>query len=139
MVVRTSTVAVATKGEVELKDLTPHLSSFVAKSGVREGLATAFVSGSTAAITTIEYEPGLEADMARALQQLFPKGIEYRHHERWGDDNGHSHIRAAFLKPGVSVPVSGGRLVLGQWQQVVLVELDTRPRKREVVIQVIGE
>jgi secondary thiamine-phosphate synthase enzyme len=137
--VRTTRAAVKTGGEFDIQDLTPALSSFVSKSGVKEGQASAFVGGSTAAITTIEYEPGLVHDMRQALARLFPKDIEYKHHERWGDDNGRSHIRAAFLKPGVSVPVSKGKLLLGQWQQIVLVELDTRPREREVVLQVIGD
>jgi len=109
------------------------------KVHVSEGLATAFVSGSTAAITTVEYEPGLEHDLAAALERLFPRDMRYRHHERWNDDNGRSHVRAAFLKPGLSVPVSKGALMLGTWQQVVLVELDTRPRKREIALQVMGE
>jgi len=137
--VQTNKVNVKTGGEFDVKDITLLLEKFVAGSGVEEGQASAFVSGSTAAITTIEFEPGLVHDMKQALSRLFPKDIEYKHHEKWGDDNGRSHIRAAFLKPGVSVPVTKGKLMLGQWQQVVLVELDTRPREREIVLQIIGE
>ena len=139
MTVRTTKLSVKTGGEFDIQDLTPALARFVSQSGINEGQATAFVAGSTAAVTTIEFEPGLVQDMNQALSRLFPKDIEYKHHEKWGDDNGRSHIRAAFLKPGVSVPVSKGKLMLGQWQQVVLVELDTRPREREIVLQVIGE
>jgi secondary thiamine-phosphate synthase enzyme len=135
----TSKIQVKTKGENNLIDLTPRLAEFVKKSGLHDGLATAFVGGSTAAITTIEYEPGLEHDLAAALERLIPRNIGYKHHEKWGDDNGRSHIRAAFLKPSVSVPFTEGKLMLGTWQQVVLVELDTRPREREVVLQFIGE
>ena len=139
MAVRTTTVNVKTGGEFDIRDLTPLPEKSVVKSGVQEGQASAFVSGSTAAITTIEFEPGLVHDMKQALSRLFPMDIGYKHHEKWGDDNGRSHIRAAFLKPGVSVPVTNGKLMLGKWQQVVLVELDTRPRERQIVLQILGE
>jgi secondary thiamine-phosphate synthase enzyme len=98
-----------------------------------------FVIGSTAGLTTIEYEPGAIADLGRAFEKLAPKGGEYEHHMRWGDDNGHSHVRAALLGPSLAVPFRDGRLTVGTWQQIVLVDFDTRPRQREVVAQVIGE
>jgi secondary thiamine-phosphate synthase enzyme len=98
-----------------------------------------FVSGSTAAVTTVEHEPGLVADMHEAMDRLYPKDIEYEHHNRWGDGNGHSHVRASFIGPSLTVPVSGGRLMLGTWQQIVFLELDVRPRTREVTVQMVGE
>jgi secondary thiamine-phosphate synthase enzyme len=103
------------------------------------GIATVFVSGSTAAVTTLEFEPGLVKDFTRALDRISPKSIAYEHHKTWNDDNGRSHVKAGLLGPSLTVPFSEGRLALGTWQQVVLVEWDTRPRDRTVVIQVFGE
>jgi secondary thiamine-phosphate synthase enzyme len=111
----------------------------VAKAEVREGLVNVFVTGSTAAVSTMEYEPGLIEDLSTALERIAPKGAEYKHHLRWGDDNGHSHIRATIVGPGLTIPVAGGRPLLGTWQQVVLTELDTRPRERSLVVTVMGE
>ena len=105
----------------------------------RRGVVTTFVVGSTAAITTIEFEPGAVADLNRLFDQLAPRDADYRHHLRWGDDNGSSHVRAALLGPSITVPVVGGELALGTWQQIMLIEFDTRPRKREIVVQVMGE
>lgn len=133
---------VQTKGEAQVLDLTPHVRAKVRESGVREGLACVFVAHSTCAITTLEFEPGLaEEDLPQALDRLFPRhghGLEYGHERAWGDGNGHSHIRAAFLGPSVTLPVVQGEPVLGTWQQVVLVELDPRPRERKVMVQVVG-
>lgn len=133
---------VKTKGEVQVVDLTPQVRAKVEASGVREGLACVFVAHSTCAITTIEHEPGLTGeDLPKALDRLFPRhghGLEYGHERAWGDGNGHSHIRAAFLGPSVTLPVVDGEVVLGTWQQVVLVELDPRPRERRVLVQVVG-
>jgi secondary thiamine-phosphate synthase enzyme len=98
-----------------------------------------FVAGSTAAVTTVEYEPGLVADMHEAMDRLYPKDLEYEHHLRWGDGNGHSHVRASFLGPSLSVPVVDGRLLLGTWQQIVFMELDNKPRTREVFVQIVGD
>ena len=98
-----------------------------------------FVVGSTAAVTTIEYEPGAVADLNRLFEQIAPRDAGCRHHLRWGDDNGSSHVRAALLGPSLTVPFAGGALLLGTWQQIILIEFDTRPRKREVVIQIVGE
>ncbi|MCA1812323.1 MAG: secondary thiamine-phosphate synthase enzyme YjbQ [Halobacteriales archaeon] len=133
---------VRTKGEVHVLDLTPEVRKRVVASGVREGIACVFVAHSTCAITTLEFEPGLaEEDVPNALDRLFPRhgpGLQYGHERAWHDGNGHSHVRAAFLGPSVTLPVSDGQPVLGTWQQVVLVELDPHPRERTVCLQVVG-
>jgi secondary thiamine-phosphate synthase enzyme len=130
---------VTTRGQGDAHDITALVSAAVDESGMARGVATVFVIGSTAAVTTIEFEPGAVADLNRLLEQIIPRHIEYRHHLRWGDDNGSSHVRAALLGPSLTVPFADRALLLGTWQQIMLLELDTRPRKREIVIQVIGE
>jgi secondary thiamine-phosphate synthase enzyme len=126
---------VRTKGQGDAHDITQVLVD--AARGVESGLATVFVVGSTAAVTTIEFEPGAIADLNAVFEQLAPRRGEYRHHERWGDDNGSSHVRAAMLGPSLTIPIVDGQLTLGTWQQVMLLEFDTRPRDREIVIQVL--
>jgi secondary thiamine-phosphate synthase enzyme len=106
---------------------------------MRSGLATVFVAGSTAGITTIEFEPGAVADLDRLFESLAPRDGEYQHHLRWGDDNGSSHARAALLGPSLVVPFADGKLLLGQWQQIALFEFDTRARRREIVVQIVGD
>jgi secondary thiamine-phosphate synthase enzyme len=133
------TIQLKTQSRDEIIDITEKVQGIVASSGVLEGLACVFVPGSTAAVTTVEHEPGLVADLRGAMDRLFPKDVEYEHHNRWGDGNGHSHVRASFIGPSLTVPVSGGRLVLGTWQQIVFLELDVRPRTRDVLVQVVGE
>jgi secondary thiamine-phosphate synthase enzyme len=130
---------VATSGQGDAHDMTSRVADAIADSGLTSGIVTVFVVGSTAAITTIEFEPGAVADLNRLFETIAPRRGEYRHHVRWGDDNGSSHVRAALLGPSVTVPFTAGRLALGTWQQMMLLELDTRPRRREVVIQVLGE
>jgi secondary thiamine-phosphate synthase enzyme len=130
---------ISTKGQGDAHDLTKEVAAAVAACRIKAGVATVFVIGSTAAITTIEFEPGAIADLNALLERLAPRGAEYRHHLRWGDDNGSSHVRAALLGPSVNVPIVDGALVLGTWQQIMLLECDTQPRQREVVIQVVGE
>ncbi len=130
---------VATRGQGDAHDITDLVAAAVADAGSAAGLATIFVVGSTAAVTTIEFEPGAVADLNRLLEEIAPRGDEYRHHLRWGDDNGSSHVRAALLGPSLTIPFADRKLLLGTWQQIMLLELDTRPRKREVVIQVLGE
>lgn len=137
-VVETSECRVETGGGVELHDLTGDVARGVSRAGVREGVAVVHVPGSTAAITTIEYEPGLVEDMEAVLEKVAPQNAHYAHNARWGDGNGHSHVRASLIGPSLSIPVSEGALVLGTWQQVVLVELDNRPRSRRVVVKVMG-
>lgn len=129
---------VETKGQGDVRDLTPLVARGVKAAPFQSGLATIAVVGSTAGITTIEFEPGAVADFNRAWEQIAPRNGTYEHHLRWGDDNGSSHVRAAMLGPSLSIPFEGGRLLVGTWQQIVLVEFDTRPRTREVVVQLIG-
>lgn len=130
---------VHTRGQGDVQDLTPAVHGAIARAKIRNGVATVFVTGSTAGITTIEFESGVVADLGRAFEQIAPRGAEYQHHLRWGDDNGSSHVRAGLLGPSLTVPVRDGGPTLGTWQQIVLVEFDTRPRTREIVIQVLGE
>jgi secondary thiamine-phosphate synthase enzyme len=133
------TISLRTSAKDEVIDITGKVQSIVTESSIRSGLACVFVAGSTAAVTTVEHEPGLVADMREALDRLYPKDIGYDHHRRWGDGNGHSHIRASFVGPSLAVPVSDGHLVLGTWQQIVFMEFDNKPRSREVVVQLLGE
>jgi secondary thiamine-phosphate synthase enzyme len=128
-----------TRGQGDGHDITDVVASAVDKSALNSGIVTVFVVGSTAAVTTIEYEPGAVADLNRLLDQVAPRHAEYRHHLRWGDDNGSSHVRAALMGPSLTVPFVDRTLSLGTWQQIMLLELDTRPRRRELVIQVVGE
>ena len=129
---------VETSGQGDVQDLTATIVRSLQASSFKSGLATIAVIGSTAGITTIEFEPGAVQDLNRVWEQLAPRHGDYEHHRRWGDDNGSSHVRAAMLGPSVSIPFEGGRLLVGTWQQVVLVEFDTRARSREVVVQLIG-
>ena len=130
---------VSTTGQSDARDITEQVSAAVSASQTRAGVATVFVVGSTAAITTIEFEPGAITDLNGLFERLAPRGGEYRHHLRWGDDNGSSHVRAALLGPSLTVPFVDGALTLGTWQQIMLLEFDTQPRRREIVIQIIGE
>ena len=129
----------STSGEVEIIDITGRVRDVVRRSGISEGICLVFVPGATGAITTIEYEPGLLEDFPDALERMVPKGIEYKHHLRWHDGNGHSHVRASLLGPDLTVPVADGDLLLGTWQQIVFVELDVRRRTRRIVVQIVGE
>jgi len=138
-VVKTLKHSLATTGQGDAHDLTPLVSEFLRSAGIRRGLVTVFVVGSTAGITTIEFEPGAVADLNRLFEQLAPRDADYRHHLRWGDDNGSSHVRAALLGPSVTIPFEGSEMLLGTWQQIILLEFDTRQREREIVIQIVGE
>lgn len=139
MKVTTVRCTVPTTGQGDIRDITTDVTAALKSSRLADGIATVAVIGSTAAITTIEFEPGAVADFNRLLEGLAPREATYAHHERWGDDNGSSHLRAALLGPSLTVPFSSAELALGTWQQVVLVECDTRSRMREVVVQLIGE
>jgi len=139
MPVFTKRLQLKTRGENDVVDITEGVQQAVAESGFDAGVTTVFVPGSTAAVTTIEFEPGLAHDFPRMLERLAPKSIVYEHQEAWHDDNGRSHVKASLVGPSISVPFEGGRLTLGTWQQVVFVELDIRPRSREVVVQIVGE
>jgi secondary thiamine-phosphate synthase enzyme len=135
----TAHVSVATRGDSEMVDVTERVQALVAEHGFREGQALVFVVGSTAAVTTVEFEPGLRQDVPAALERLAPRDAPYAHEQTWHDDNGHSHVRASLLGPSLAVPFTEGRLLLGTWQQVVLIDFDTRPRRRELVVQLSGE
>src|SRR3989344_3619711 len=133
-----ASLTVASQGKTDIIDLTSKVQEIVDKCGLKEGSVLVFVSGSTAGITTIEYEPGLVKDLKAAFQRLAPDNLEYAHHLTWGDDNGHSHVRAALLGPSIVVPLSHGKLALGTWQQIVLIDFDTRPRQRTLTVQITG-
>jgi len=139
MAVFTHEIGFSTKGEVEIVDITGEVQDAVRRSKMVSGIVCAHVPGATGAITTIEYEDGLLADFPAALERLFPKNMEYQHHLRWHDGNGHSHVRASMLGPSLSVPFTKGKLILGTWQQIIFVELDNTPRDRKIVVQVVGE
>jgi secondary thiamine-phosphate synthase enzyme len=125
---------IRTKGQGDAHDVTALTAE--AASSVQSGLATVFVVGSTAAVTTIEFEPGAIADLNDVFERLAPRGGDYEHHKRWGDDNGSSHVRAAMLGPSLTIPIVNGELTLGTWQQIMLLEFDTRARERQIVIQI---
>ncbi len=139
MAVATDTIRCHTDGNGDTIDLTSDLAQSIAASGLRNGVATLFIGGSTAGITTIEFESGVIEDVREVLETLAPSDRDWRHHKRWGDHNGHSHIRSALVGPSLSVPFLNGESVLGMWQQVVLLDFDERPRSREVIVQLIGE
>jgi secondary thiamine-phosphate synthase enzyme len=132
-------IKVSTRGEGQTLNITPEVESVISEARASNGIIALFVVGSTAGLTTIEYEPGAVADLQRAFEVIAPREGEYEHHLRWHDDNGHSHVRAALLGPSLVVPFVAGRPALGTWQQIVLVDFDTRPRQREIIAQVIGE
>ena len=130
---------VHTSGQGDAHDITPLVADLLAESPLSAGIATVSVIGSTAGVTTIEFESGAIADPNAALAQVAPREADYRHHRRWGDDNGSSHVRAALLGPSISIPFTARTLLLGTWQQIVLLEFDTRARRRELVVQLVGE
>ncbi len=135
----TRRISASTRGDGHTLDITGEVESAVREAGVGSGVVTLFAVGSTAGLTTIEFEPGAVLDLGRVFEKIAPRDAEYQHELRWHDDNGHSHARAALLGPSLSVPFVSGRLVLGTWQQIVLIDFDTRPRRRDVVAQIIGE
>jgi len=135
----TRKLSISTQGNADIVDITPQVAREVATSPVASGTVTVFVAGSTAGVTTMEFEPGLVADFQEMWQRTVPQGIPYQHDRRWGDGNGFSHLRASLLGPSVVVPLVGGSLALGTWQQIVVVDFDNRPRRREVLLQIVGE
>ena len=135
----TETISISTKGFGDIIDITPRVISCMKKAGIAEGLVTLFCPGSTGALTTIEYEPGVLRDLQEALEKIAPSDVEYHHDARWGDGNGFSHVRAALMKPSLSIPLVAGRLTLGTWQQIVFIDFDNRARKRDIIVQIIGE
>ena len=138
MTVHTGLLRLETEGEGQIVDLTQGVLAVVRQSEVEHGLVSVFVTGSTAAVTTMEYEPGGVQDLQDTLERLVPRARDYAHNVMNGDDNAHAHLRASLIGPSETVPLAGGRLVLGTWQQVVLLDFDTRPRRREVHVQVLS-
>lgn len=128
-----------TAGHCDIIDITAKIHEAIEKEQIQHGLITAFVSGSTAALTTIEYESGLIQDLKESVERLIPSDRRYHHDDRWGDDNGFSHLRAALFGPSIALPVQNGKVCLGTWQQVILLDFDNRPRTREIILQLIGE
>jgi secondary thiamine-phosphate synthase enzyme len=137
--VRSFTRRLSTRGEGHVLDLTPTVLECIAESGIREGTASLFVPGSTAGLTTIEYEPGVVRDLSDCFDRLVPRDLEYAHEQAWHDGNGHSHVRAALLGPSLVLPIEDGRPLLGTWQQVVLVDFDNRPRERTWTLTAVGD
>lgn len=138
MTIHRDQIQVETTAGTDIIDITREVGDVLTASGIREKQVLLFVPGSTAALTTTEYEGGVVRDLAEAVERIAPRGIPYRHDARWGDGNGYSHVRAALLGPSLTVPVAAGHLVLGTWQQIVLLDFDNRPRQRTVVVQVSG-
>jgi secondary thiamine-phosphate synthase enzyme len=139
MSVITRIITVRSHGENDMIDITPQISEATKAAMLQDGIVTIFVSGSTAAVTTIEYEPGLKKDFPKMLARIAPIEIEYEHDNTWHDGNGHSHVRASLIGPSLTVPFNYKGLMLGTWQQIVLLEMDTRPRERKIVLQILGE
>ena len=139
MSVITKTIAVSSNGENDMIDITRQTGEAIKASRLQDGIVAIFVSGSTAAVTTIEFEPGLKKDFPKMLARIAPNAIEYEHDNTWHDGNGHSHVRASLLGPSLTVPFKNKSLMLGTWQQIVVLEMDTRPRERKIVLQMIGE
>jgi len=135
----TKQISLSTKGECDIIDITPQVEQEVAEAGINSGTVTVFVTGSTAGISTIEFESGLLSDFQDMWQRNVPKNIPYKHDRRWGDGNGYSHVRASLLGASLVVPFNDQRLTLGTWQQIVLVDFDNRPRSRQVILQIMGD
>jgi len=133
------TILLNTKGFCDILDITHHVKALIDRSSIVNGLVTVFCPGSTGAVTTIEYESGVLRDLQRAIEKIVPSNIPYDHDRRWGDGNGFSHVRAALMKPSITVPLIKGKLSLGTWQQIVFIDFDNRRRERKLIVQVIGE
>jgi len=137
--IQTKKLSEKTSGFCDIIDITARVREQVEQEKIERGLVSLFVSGSTAALTTIEYEPGLVRDLKEFVEQLIPSNRRYHHDDRWGDDNGFSHLRASLFGPSLAIPIENGRMLLGTWQQVVLLDFDNRPRTREIIVQLMGE
>ncbi len=135
----TKSISLQTKGHGDIIDITPQVKKQVVETGVNNGIATLFVAGSTAGLSTIEFESGVLSDFQSMWERIVPKNIPYNHDQRWGDGNGYSHIRASLLGSSLVIPFSDKKLTLGTWQQIILIDFDNRPRTREIILQVMGE
>ncbi|HDQ26537.1 MAG TPA: YjbQ family protein [bacterium] len=139
MPVKTGKISLSSKGFTQMFDITERVDGHLRKSGIKDGIVTVFVPGSTGAVTTVEYESGLIADVPEILEKLIPYKGRYEHDATWGDANGASHLRSTIMGPSLTVPVTGGKMTLGTWQQIVFIDFDTKPRQRELVVQIVGE
>ena len=139
MIIENLHIVVKTTGKTDIIDLTPKVMQEMRRSGVRSGAVTLFIPGSTAALTTIEYESGAVQDLKQAIERMVPEDLYYAHNERWGDGNGYAHVRAALLGPSLHIPVIEGKMTLGTWQQIVLLDFDNRPRERHIILQILKE
>ncbi len=139
MAVRTFSLQLATRGEADVHDITDQVAQTVMESGLQNGIVTVFCPSSTSALTTLEYEPGCVSDLKRLFDEIIDPERHYAHNARWGDGNGHSHVRAALLKAFFTVPFVNARLTLGTWQQIIYIDFDNRSRRRELVVQIMGE
>jgi secondary thiamine-phosphate synthase enzyme len=139
MAVETTSFSFSTEAEMDVVDVTHDVSEIIEESGVEDGVVTVFVPGSTGALTTLEYEPGLVQDIKDFFERTVPQDHYYHHEERWHDKNGHSHIRASLIGPSVAIPFRDNRLMLGTWQQIVFLDCDVRSRERELIVQIVGE
>lgn len=139
MQVKTKQITFETRGFNDTHDITDQVAEALRESGLSDGVAVVFVPGSTAGVTSIEYEAGAVADLSEAIGRLAPEGVTYAHDAAWGDGNGFSHVRAALMGASFSVPFAGKKLLLGAWQQIVLIDFDNRPRRRQVIVQLMGQ
>jgi len=139
LTVKTKQISIQTRGEGDILDITGEVADAVVETKLKNGIVTIFVPGSTGALTTIEYEPGLLKDLPNMLERVAPKNLVYEHEKRWHDGNGHSHVRASLIGPSITVPFVNGRLTLGTWQQIIFMELDIHSRVRNLILQIIGE
>lgn len=137
--VANKTIELRTRGHCDIQDITPQVNRKIAESGVKDGIVTVFVPGSTGGVTTIEFESGVLSDLQQMFERVIPTSIAYKHDLRWGDGNGHAHVRASLLGPSLTVPIVDGRLTLGTWQQIVFVDFDNRSRSRRLIVQIVGE
>ena len=135
----TRVLEIQTQARHDVQDITPQIFRAVEESQINAGIVTIFCPGSTGGVTTLEFEPGVVADLKQVLDEIAPPNRDYRHHAQWGDDNGSSHVRAALMGPSLTVPFVQKKLALGTWQQIVFCEFDTRPRARKLVVQIMGE
>ena len=138
MVVTTEYISFRTTSKTDVIDITPKVSDIFHQKGLKNGILALFIPGSTGALTTIEYESGAINDLKAAIDRIAPEDLYYEHNERWGDGNGYSHVRAALLGPSLHIPIISGKLALGTWQQIVLLDFDNKPRERKIIVQIIG-
>ncbi len=139
MAVETRYIPVETGGDGDILDLTQDIQNQINSSGINDGVVTIFTPSATSGITTLEFEPGCVKDLQRLFNEIIPPERDYAHNQRWGDGNGHSHTRAGLIKPSLTVPIVEGKMTLGTWQSIILVDFDNRPRERQLVLQIMGE